>query len=103
MRSTLLCFLFILYACNGANDGFVLIKVDYQENGKLISAKYFRSLKDSEVNLIINYWDNGNIMSKSFYKNQIKIGRWEFYSMSGKLREVLIFDNNKLQQKMIYE
>lgn len=105
MKVTFLFLLVCFFSCKNDNSvNYKLVKVDSLEIGNGgVAAKYFTDSIDSDKRMELRYWDNGNIMTKSYFYNNKKVGDWEFFSMDGKLQYIMKFKKNKLLKKINYD
>ena len=92
------------FSCKNDNfTNYKLVKVDSIKIGNGVAAKYFIDSIDSDKRMELRYWDNGNIMTKSYFYDNEKVGDWKIFSTDGKLRHIMKFKKNKLWKKISYD
>ena len=105
LKYLFLIYLFLYFqSCKSGNtESYHLVRIDSINLGGGISTKYFINTQDSSKRMEVYYWDNGNIMTKSYFYNKMKIGDWEFFSLEGKLQHVMKYRKNKLVVEIKYD
>ena len=77
------------------NDGIYELKRYYESTGKL---HYRVMMIDGKWNgEYTSYWNNGNICTKCYYKNDKLDGEWEYWNQDGTLKEKIIYKYGEKQ------
>lgn len=104
MKSNLFLLIILFVSCNdNVKTNYKLVKVDSSERGNKIATKYFVDSNNYRKKINIYFWDNGKVMTKAFFFDNLKDGDWQFFSITGKLKSVLKFKRNKLIKRIEYD
>lgn len=104
MRSILFLLVISLVSCNeNAKTNYKLVKIDSSEMGNKTATKYFVDNNDNRKKINLYFWDNGKVMTKAVFYDNLKDGDWEFFSITGKLKSVVRFKKNKLIKTIDYD
>ncbi len=93
--------LLVLFSCSNNKNNFILIQTD-SVDGKIASRRFVDSI-DRKYTMQEYYWDNGKVMARAFRYNELKDGKWEFFSPSGKLVSIKIYREDKFINKVDYD
>ncbi len=88
---------------NNAYDekNYLIVKIDTSENR--VNSKILVNKFDTSRKMVLLYWDNGKIMSKGFFKGQLRDGINEHFYIYGNLQTSELYSNGvKLGSQKTY-
>ena len=97
LTSIFLC-LSLLFSCSPpSNEKYILVKkVRSETNDDFTVAETYIDMGNTRKQMILYFWDNGNIMTRAYFYDKSKEGIWQFYSPTGKLENTIEYRQNEL-------
>ena len=92
----------VMLLCSGCEgrgydiyDETQYITIQTDTDRSIIHRRILINKHDTSRGMIINYWDNGNVLSKSFFYNGKLDGEIKIYNMEGQLLNIVTYSKGK--------
>lgn len=109
MKIRILYFILFIWGCKNADikniydeANYVLIKIDTVDN-RIIAAKHYVNKYDTSRKMLIDYWDNGKILGKTYFYGKHLDGKLEMYNSDGRLTSIDLYHNGVLLSTELFD